>query len=115
MLHKPKSLYTDIPVFTFRARYSLLSFRSGGDFLKHIGTISHISPHGKLIVQGNTNFIPKLQTRVYTRDKKIVGSVIDVFGPVKHPYLSIAVSNPLKKILSPGAYLYIRGKRKRSK
>jgi RNA-binding protein len=85
--------------------------------LKHIGTILHISPHGKLIVQGNPTFIPKLQTRVCTKDKKIIGSVIDVFGPVKQPYLSITVSNPsiMEEILNSGLYLYTRGKRKRNK
>ncbi len=85
--------------------------------MKCIGTILHISPHDKLVVQGNSNFLPKLQSRVYTKDKKVVGSVTDIFGPIKQPYLSITVSNPLmiKEILSPGAYLYIRGKRKRNK
>ena len=85
--------------------------------MKHIGTILHISPHGKLIVQGNPNFIPKLQTRVCTQDKKIIGSVVDVFGPVKQPYLSITVSNPSKieEILSSDLYMHSRGKRKRNK
>jgi RNA-binding protein len=94
-----------------------LTFQSGGDFLRHIGTILHISPHGKLIVQGNSNFLPKLKNRVYTRDKKIVGSVIDVFGPVKQPYLSITVSNSsiAEEILSSEKNLYVREKRKRNK
>ncbi|MFX1518539.1 MAG: H/ACA ribonucleoprotein complex subunit GAR1 [Promethearchaeota archaeon] len=85
--------------------------------MKHIGTILNISPHGKLIVQGNPNFLPKLKNRVYTRDQKIVGSVIDVFGPVKQPYLSITVFNPsmAEEILSSGTHLYIKEKRKRNK
>jgi RNA-binding protein len=85
--------------------------------LKHIGTILHISPHGKLVVQGNPNFLPKLQSRVYTRDQKIVGSVIDVFGPVKQPYLSITVFNPsmTEEILTSGTYLYVKEMRKRRK
>ena len=55
--------------------------------MKVLGNISHIAKSGKLIA--TTTQTPPSGAYVLTENKKKIGRVNDVFGPVKNPYVSI--------------------------
>jgi RNA-binding protein len=57
--------------------------------MKKLGKISHISNKGKIIVRSvNT---PGFGLPVFNENKKKIGSVQDVFGPTKNPYITVKV------------------------
>ncbi|UCH37315.1 MAG: H/ACA RNA-protein complex protein Gar1 [Candidatus Bathyarchaeota archaeon] len=55
--------------------------------LKKLGTVLHVSGSNKLIIK--TGKKVKTGVRVFDEKLKTVGRVFEVFGPVKHPYISI--------------------------
>jgi RNA-binding protein len=63
--------------------------------MKVLGNISHIANSGKLIATTNTT--PPAGAYVFTKDKKKIGRVNEVFGPVKTPYVSIKLFNSINK------------------
>lgn len=88
--------------------------------MKKLGTISHLSNKGRIIVRSDQT--PGLGVPVFTENKKRVGTVIDVFGPTKKPYISVKVhaknSNNLKNRV--GETLFVSstkrwGRKKRKK
>ncbi len=64
--------------------------------MKRLGVISHISKSGLLTVRASTP--PRIGARVFLRGKEPVGTVIDVFGPVSSPYVSV---KPTKRPANP--------------
>ncbi|MFQ6051071.1 MAG: H/ACA ribonucleoprotein complex subunit GAR1 [Candidatus Hydrothermarchaeota archaeon] len=84
--------------------------------MRKLGKVSHISPQNHLIAR--TNFLPKIGSTVLSENREIVGRVLDVFGPVNSPYVSIV---PDKKVNSQGmkslvgSTLYILNRKRRSK
>ncbi len=52
-----------------------------------MGIISHISNKGKIILRSDQT--PGFGLPVFTADKKRIGTVHDVFGPTKKPYISV--------------------------
>ncbi|MHA1835790.1 MAG: H/ACA ribonucleoprotein complex subunit GAR1 [Candidatus Odinarchaeia archaeon] len=64
-----------------------------------MGKPLHLSSQNHIIIK--TNFAPKIGSNVYTKTKKFIGKIIDVFGPINSPFLSI---KPNKKI-EPTDYL----------
>lgn len=90
--------------------------------MKKLGKISHISNRGRVILRSDKT--PGFGLAVFTEDKKRFGTVYDVFGPTKEPYISVKVyeKNPKKLEKRVGDTLYIsskpikkwgRGKRKK--
>jgi len=57
--------------------------------MKKLGTISHFSNKGRIIVRSDQT--PGLGIPVFTENKKRIGNVIDVFGQTKKPYISVKV------------------------
>jgi RNA-binding protein len=57
--------------------------------MKKIGNISHISNRGRLI--SRSNLTPGFGMSVFLKNKKKIGTISDVFGPTKEPYISIKV------------------------
>jgi RNA-binding protein len=55
--------------------------------LQRLGTVLHVSSHRNLIIRGE--FFPKLNSTVLTKRLKKIGSIYDVFGPIKSPFLSV--------------------------
>jgi RNA-binding protein len=55
--------------------------------LKKLGTVLHVSGSKKLIIK--TGKKVKTGVRVFDEKLSTVGRVFEVFGPVKHPYISI--------------------------
>lgn len=57
--------------------------------MKKLGSISHISNRGRVIVRSRET--PGFGLAVFLKDKKRIGTISDVFGPTKEPYISIKV------------------------
>ena len=57
--------------------------------MKKLGKISHISNKGKIIVRSDNT--PGLGLPVFGKNKEKMGTVQDVFGPTKKPYITIKV------------------------
>ncbi|HLI45582.1 MAG TPA: Gar1/Naf1 family protein [Geobacterales bacterium] len=55
--------------------------------MKRLGFVSHISKRGRIIVKAET--IPKLNSEVIDKDKKPIGIVIDLMGPVNSPFVAV--------------------------
>lgn len=72
--------------------------------MKRLGKVLHLSSNKNLILK--TRFNLKPQTTVLDSQLTPVGKVIDVFGPVVDPYVSIkpSVKNPKKYV---GRVLYL--------
>ncbi len=90
--------------------------------MKKLGIISHISKRGRLILRSNST--PAFGLTAFTEDKKRLGTVYDVFGPTKMPYIAVKVYAKNFKNLEDrvGETLYIPskpikkwGRRKRKK
>lgn len=61
--------------------------------MQRLGTVLHVSSHRNLIIKGE--FFPKINTTVVTKRLKKIGSIYDVFGPIKSPYITV---RPFKDI-----------------
>ncbi|MCK4476484.1 MAG: hypothetical protein KAU16_07125 [Methanophagales archaeon] len=68
-----------------------------GQGLRGLGTVLHIVDH-KLIVKGGGIKVERLiNSTVMTEEKRKIGKVYDVFGPVNRPYLSIKAFEGVKE------------------
>jgi rRNA processing protein Gar1 len=59
--------------------------------LKRLGRPLHISSQNHLIIQ--TGYTPQIGERVFNQSKDFIGKIIDVFGPVSSPFISIKSDN----------------------
>ena len=68
-----------------------------------LGRVLHFSTSKHLIL--NAMSLPRIGTTAYDEDLNKIGNVIEIFGPIKQPYLSIkpSVSRPDRYI---GKILY---------
>ena len=55
--------------------------------MKRLGRVSHISQRGSVIVR--TDKTPPMGARVVDKQVQPVGVIVDVFGPVKRPYVAV--------------------------
>ena len=90
--------------------------------MKKLGKISHISNRGRVILRSNQT--PGFGLPVFMKNKKRFGTVADVFGPTKNPYISVKTIAKNSKNLEyrVGESLYVsptpnkkRGRWKRKK
>ena len=90
--------------------------------MKKLGKISHISNRGRAILRSKQT--PGLGLAVFMENQKRFGTVNDVFGPTKEPYISVKVHAKNSKNLENrvGDTLYVSskpnkkwGRRKRKK
>lgn len=82
--------------------------------MKWLGLVMHISSQGKLILQ--SDFTPPLNALVATENKQNIGRIVDVFGPVKKPFVSIVPSIPSKDFENlVGSALYITSREKNTR
>lgn len=76
--------------------------------MRRIGKVTHITDQGSVIVR--TDRTPPMGAKVVDKRVNEVGVIVDVFGPVKEPYVAIRpakgveVSNLVDQVL----YLYER-------
>lgn len=78
--------------------------------MKKLGKISHISNRGRAILRSDKT--PGFGLAVFTEDKKKFGTVYDVFGPTKEPFISVKAyaKNPKNLENRVGETLYISSK-----
>ena len=57
--------------------------------MKRLGTVLHTSSHGHLIVRLEETSLPKINAKVVTKKMDRIGTVYDIFGPEKAPYVSV--------------------------
>jgi len=70
--------------------------------MKKVGAVIHYTRNGNLVT--TTNQMVREGTPVYLRGKKLLGTVIETFGPVTEPYLLI---KPIKLDAKPNEDVYI--------
>ena len=78
--------------------------------MKRLGKVLHISKRGSIILR--TDKTPPVGSRSIVLDKKAqeVGTIIDVFGPVKEPYVAIRPKQDFDTTKLVGQMLYLRKK-----
>ncbi|MFW9809242.1 MAG: H/ACA ribonucleoprotein complex subunit GAR1 [Candidatus Thorarchaeota archaeon] len=78
--------------------------------MKRLGKVLHISNRGSIILQ--TEKTPPVGDRSVVLDKKAqeVGTIIDVFGPVKTPYIAIRPKKNTDPQKLVGQMLYLQKK-----
>ncbi|TFG26363.1 H/ACA RNA-protein complex protein Gar1 [Candidatus Thorarchaeota archaeon] len=81
------------------------------NYLRRLGKVLHISTRGSIIIR--TEKTPPVGDKSLVMDKNAqeVGTIIDVFGPVKYPYISIKPKRgyDTKKLVGQMLYLYKKG------
>ncbi len=78
--------------------------------MRRLGKVLHISKRGSIILQ--TDKTPPVGGRSVVLDKKAqeVGTIIDVFGPVKFPYVAIRPKRNTDPNKLVGMLLYLQKK-----
>jgi len=81
-----------------------------------LGVVEEVTHDGNIIVRGNVT--PEYGNIVYDSDKKKIGTVKRVFGPVDRPYVSVAPANRSVSVGISGRNVYFEkgaqhGKNKR--
>ncbi|MFW9792661.1 MAG: H/ACA ribonucleoprotein complex subunit GAR1 [Candidatus Thorarchaeota archaeon] len=78
--------------------------------MRRLGKVLHISKRGSIIIQ--TDKTPPVGDRSVILDKKAqeVGTIIDVFGPVKNPYVAVRPKRNTDPHKLVGQMLYIKKK-----
>ncbi|GAB6101641.1 hypothetical protein JCM16138_08640 [Thermococcus atlanticus] len=66
--------------------------------MKRLGKVSHYAKQGFLILR--SDWVPSLNDRVIDKELTVVGTVKDVFGPVRTPYIAVK-----PKVKNPGRYV----------
>ena len=74
---------------------------------KRLGTVLHVMNDQVIVRAGKLNLKRVLNATVVTAEKRQIGKVNDVFGPVGHPYVSIKVFAPVKREELPQKALFV--------
>ncbi|MCE7741004.1 MAG: H/ACA ribonucleoprotein complex subunit GAR1 [Candidatus Heimdallarchaeaceae archaeon] len=82
------------------------------DKIKKLGNIQFFSDLGLAVIKDPPK-LPRIRSNVVNEKMEHVGSVHDIFGPVKTPYVSIKVKQQYKEILTTDTVLYAVEKQRR--
>ena len=80
--------------------------------IKKLGNINFFSDLGLAIVKDPPK-LPKLRSHVVNEKMEHVGSIHDIFGPVKAPYVSVKIKEQFKDQLTTDTILYVLEKQRR--
>ena len=74
--------------------------------MRRLGKVLHTSRRGHVILR--TDKTPPVGVQVVDKSVDVVGTVADVFGPVKFPYVSVRVREGVDttKLIGQPLYLY---------
>jgi RNA-binding protein len=79
--------------------------------LKRLGTALHVVQNRMILrgepVKGNERDIPKANSAVVDQNRKIIGRVFDIFGPVLHPYIIVRPNKGINAAVHVGKRLYV--------
>ena len=73
--------------------------------IKKLGNIVHYTDLGNAIVIDPPK-LPKIGSHVVSEKMEHIGDVIDIFGPVKKPYVSIRIKPQYKDTIENNTMLY---------
>lgn len=76
--------------------------------MRRLGKVLHVSKRGSLILR--TDKTPPIGPKALVLDKeaKRIGTILDVFGPVNNPYVSIRLYDGIDPYKLVGQPLYLR-------
>ena len=76
--------------------------------MRRLGKVLHISNRGSIIIRTEKTPPVGRQTIVMDKQAQEVGTIIDVFGPVKFPYVAIKPNRGYdpQKLVGQMLYLY---------
>lgn len=74
--------------------------------MRRLGKVLHVSKTGSIILR--TQKIPGIGASVVDKSLDRIGTVSDVFGPVKHPYVAVSPANnvDIDRLVNRVLYLY---------
>ena len=72
--------------------------------MKCVGRVSHLNSRNLAIVSTDKK-VPK-DTKIYDSEKRIIGKVVNIFGPVRDPYLAIAPNKGIRITKIVGREVY---------
>ncbi|HMK46470.1 MAG TPA: Gar1/Naf1 family protein [Methanocella sp.] len=65
--------------------------------MKRLGRVLHVSSHNHLIIRLEETSLPKINAKVVTRKMDRIGTVYDIFGPERAPYVSVKLDKKLPR------------------
>ena len=65
--------------------------------MKRLGRVLHLSSHNHLIIRLEETSLPKINAKVVTKKMDRVGTVYDIFGPERAPYVSVKLDKKLPR------------------
>jgi len=76
--------------------------------MRRLGKVMHVSRRGAIILR--TEKTPPIGAEVVDKSVEVVGTVTDIFGPVKQPYVAIRAKEGVDttKLVGQPVYLYRR-------
>ncbi|MGC9444882.1 MAG: H/ACA ribonucleoprotein complex subunit GAR1 [Candidatus Methanospirareceae archaeon] len=74
---------------------------------KRLGTVLHVMNNQVIVRAQKLNLKRVLNATVVTTDKRQIGKVYDVFGPVDHPYVTVKVFASVKREELPQKALFV--------
>ena len=72
--------------------------------MKCVGRVSHLNSRNLAIVSTDDK-VPK-NTKIYDSEKKNIGRVVNIFGPVSEPFLAIASNKGMRITKIVGREVY---------
>jgi RNA-binding protein len=72
--------------------------------MKCVGRVSHLNSRNLAIVSTDDK-VPK-NTKIYDSEKKNIGRVVNIFGPVSKPFLAIASNKGMRITKIVGREVY---------
>ena len=72
--------------------------------MKCVGKVSHLNSQNMAIV--NTHDKVAKNTKIYDSEKRNIGRVVNIFGPVNGPYLAIAPNKGIRITKIVGREVY---------
>ena len=72
--------------------------------MKCVGRVSHLNSRNLAIV--STDKKVTKNTKIYDSEKRIIGKVVNIFGPVRDPYLAIAPNKGIRITKIVGREVY---------
>ena len=78
--------------------------------MRKLGKVLHVSKRGSLIIQVEKTPPSGDRSVVVDKSAEKVGTIVDVFGPVKSPYVAVRPSKGMspEKYIGQNLYLFVR-------
>ena len=72
--------------------------------MKCVGKVSHLNSRNMAIVSTHDKI--NKNTKIYDSEKKYIGRVVNIFGPVSEPYIAIAPNKGMRITKIVGREVY---------